>query len=394
MSLLFRRRPGTEAAEDRSLTLPPAFVQGFGTFANVGDPASGETSLQSVAVRSVADTIASLASELPVAVFRNGKRSNGSVPDNLEDPGGDGSGREDWAYRLILSWLLRGNTYGKEMSWDTRTGLARTVDLFHPDDVRAQDSSGSVDWYVKGRKLTGDEVRTFRHWRVNPVPGRLLGLSMVGAHAATIGVSLSSTQFGRQWFTDGAHPSGALLNDSDLNKDQIKAAKAAFMSTVHGSREPLVMGKGWKFDAIQVNPEESQFLQTINATEAQCARMFGPGWAEVMGYESGGSMTYANVVDRRQDLLVLAMNKWLRRLDRVYTQLLPPSTLTVRVERDALLEATTLQRYQAHELALRNQWRTVNEVRQIEDLEPVAWGDQPTTNNAPQGVTGGQPAQS
>ena len=148
-----------------------------------------------------------------------------------------------------------------------------------------------------------------------------------------------------------------------------------------------MLGKGWGWHSIQVSPEESQFLATINATEAQCARMFGPGLAEVMGYESGGSMTYANVVDRRQDLLVFSMGKWIRRADRVFTSLLPPSTLTVRLERDALLETTTLQRYQAHESALRSQWRTINEIRQIEDLEPVAWGDEPktTTNNAPGG---------
>ena len=106
-------------------------------------------------------------------------------------------------------------------------------------------------------------------------------------------------------------------------------------------------------------------------------------------------MTYANVVDRRQDLLVFSMGKWIRRADRVFTSLLPRSTLTVRLERDALLETTTIQRYQAHESALRSQWRTINEISQIEDLEPVAWGDEPKaiTNNTP-GGTSGQPAQS
>lgn len=392
MSLLFRRRPEPESTEGRSLTLPSAFVQGFGTFANVGDPASGETSLQSVAVRSTADLIASLTSELPAIVYRNGKQIKGGIPDNIEDPGGDGTGREDWLYRLVMSWLLRGNAYGEQTSWDSQA-RARTVDLWHPDDVTVTLQNGRPVWYMRGKRLAGSDLERFQHWRVNPVAGRVQGLSPVSAHAATIGVSLSSTQFGRQWFTDGAHPSGMLTNDQvDLNEQQIKATKAKFVSTVHGSQEPLVMGKGWKFDTIQVNPEESQFLQTINATEAQCARMFGPGFAEVMGYESGGSMTYANVVDRRQDLLVFSMGKWLRRADRVLTQLLPPSTLEVRLNRDALLETTTLQRYQAHELALRNQWRTVNEVRQIEDLEPVAWGNQPAANNTQQGVTDGQPA--
>jgi hypothetical protein len=53
-----------------------------------------------------------------------------------------------------------------------------------------------------------------------------------------------------------------------------------------------------------VPEEESQFLATQGYTEAQCARIFGPGFAEVLGYESGGSMTYANVESRASHLLV------------------------------------------------------------------------------------------
>lgn len=390
---LFRSSKAAPADENRTLTLPFNLSQLVGNYGSVGDPATGETSLQSIALRSTADLIASLASELPANVYRNGRRVKGGVPDNLEDPGGDGMGREDWIYRLVMSWLTRGNTYGKETSWDSRTARAKTVDLLHPDDVRATDSAGSVDWYVKGRKLDGADRLAFRHWRVNPVAGRALGLSPVAAHAATIGVSLSSTQFGRQWFTDGAHPSGILSNEAALKDGDADTAKAKFMAAIRGKREPLVLGKGWDWKQIQINPNESQFLETIGATEAQCARIFGPGFAEIMGYESGGSMTYANVVDRRQDLLVFSMGKWLRRVDRILTALLPPSTLEVRLNRDALLETTTLQRYQVHEIALRNQIRSVNEVREIEDLEPVAWGDQPNAATPPpNGAASGNPA--
>ena len=378
--------------------LPPPFVAA--NFAHVGDVTYGETSLQSVALAATADLIASLVSELPVEVYRSGRRVSGSTPSNLDDPGSDGRGREDWLYRLMSSWLLRGNAYGTALEINTRTGTPTAFDLLHPDDVRPVNTpgSGGVDWYVKGKKLDGAMLADFEHWRVNPSPGRVLGSSPVERHAHTIGVCLSSTQFGRQWFTEGAHPSGILGTDADLRDtdgSKSRAVKAKFRDATQGSREPLVLGGGWSWKPISVSPEESQFLATIGATEAQCARIFGPGFAEIMGYESGGSMTYANVVDRRQDLLVFSMGKWIRRADRVFTSLLPPSTLTVRLERDALLETTTLQRYQAHESALRSKWRTINEIRQIEDLEPVAWGDEPktATNNAP-GVNSGTAAQS
>ncbi len=386
MSLLFRRAPEPQQVQ-RSLTLPSGFIAPS-TYADI-NAASGDTALGSVAFHTTAHTIASLASGLPARAYRNGRRVD-VVPQNLRDPGGDGRGRRDWLYRLMMSLLVRGNAYGFETSWDGRRGTALTVDLVHPNDVRAlDDGAGGVQWYYKGRKLSAREMAQFRHWRAYPVAGRVLGLSPVEQHATTLGISLRSAMFGDQWFSEGAHPSAMLTNDVvTLDDKQIKATKAKFVQTVHGSREPLVMGKGWKFDAIQLNPEESQFIETQRWSEAQAARVFGPGWAEIIGYESGGSMTYANVTDRRQDLLVLSMNAWLLIADEILTELQPPSTVDVELAREGLLQATTLQRYQAHESALRNNWRTVNEIRAIEDLEPVAWGDGP--NNNTQGVTGDQ----
>lgn len=360
-------------------------------YANV-DPTSGYNAMQSVALWSTSDLVASLASELPAYVEVDGKRRKGSVPGNVEDPGGDGTGREDWLYRLVMSWGLRGNAFGFETSWDNRTGRARTVDLLSPAKVRPQMVDGEVQWYNDGRRLEGAQLSQFRHWRVNPQPGQVLGLSVVESHAVSIGISLRSAQFGDQWFKEGAHPSGMLVNKAALTDIDAEQAKRRLVEVTQGSREPLVLGEGWDYKALQVSPNESQFLETQKYSEAQCARMFGPGFAEILGYETGGSMTYANVVDRRQDLLVLSMNKWIRRAERVLTQLLPPSTQSVKLNREALLESTTLQRYQAHGLSLK--WKTPNEIREIEGDAPIAGGDVLIPTSTPQGVSSGNAAQS
>jgi hypothetical protein len=60
----------------------------------------------------------------------------------------------------------------------------------------------------------------------------------------------------------------------------------------------------------------------------------------------------------------------------VATGLLPEPRY-VRFDRDALLESTTLARYEAHAKALQNRWKTVNEVRADEDMASVPWGDVP-----------------
>lgn len=388
---LFYRHAQPSADEVRGFEHLSSMIAAInsGSYATV-DPTQGLTAMQSVAVWSTADLVASLASELPAEVYSG--RSKRSVPGNVDDPGGDGLGREDWLYRVLMSWLIRGNTYGAGGDYDTRTGRARTVDLLAPSKVRAEIVGGKARWYNDGKVLEGRDLADFVHWRVNPQPGALLGLSVVEHHATSIGISLRSAQFGDQWFKDGAHPSGMLVNKADLKTVDAEAAKRRLIAQQQGNREPLVLGQGWDYKDLQVSPEESQFIQTQGYSEAQCARMFGPGFAEILGYETGGSMTYANVVDRRQDLLVLSMNKWIRRAERVLTSLLPPSTQTVKLNREALLESTTLQRYQAHKLALDAGWLLPSEVREIEDLPVIDGIDDRKPNT--QGVPSGNAAQS
>lgn len=342
-----------------------------------------EWSLQKIAMWSSVDLIASLGSELPVDVFTGSGQSKQTIPapSYLLDPGGDGYGLEDWIDQFLRSMLLRGNAVGKTLEVSARGGGAypTQIALYHPDEIHGwRDSEGRKRWSVGGREVDAGDVW---HRRAYPCPGRLMGMSPVEYHATTIGLGLKAERFGSQWFTDGAHPSALLTNEEiEMKEGVARRAKDKFLAAVRGSREPVVFGKGWKYEQIQVSPNESQFLETNKYTEAQCARVYGPGVAEVLGYETGNSLTYATLEGRSQHLLVFAVNKWLRRVDRALTGMLPRAQ-TARLNRSALLQATTLERFRVHEIALRNKIKVVNEVRDDEDLPPVGWGDEP---NAPQ----------
>jgi HK97 family phage portal protein len=386
---VWRRRTAVEGTEARSswvspaLTLSEVLALGRESYdaVRVG---TLEDALRSIAVRSATDLFASLAAELPLDVYSGtgSDRRKRPTPGYLDDPDGAGQGREDWAYQVLVSWLMRGNMFGTVLDWD-RGGVPVQVDVWHPDKVSPSLVRGRVEWSYNGRPV--EDLAAFVHRRVNAVPGTVLGLSVVGYHAAQIALPLTAQRYGLQWFTDGAHPSGVLANDqvdmAALTDDQVRLIKARFMAGLRGTREPALVGKGWSFNQLQIAPEESQFLATLGASESQCARMFGPGVAEILGYESGGTLTYTNVEARMTHLLVLSLGKWLRRLERLYSWMLPRGRYVI-LDRDAVLESTTLARYQAHASALQNRWKTVNEVRQVESMPPVPWGDEPNSAGA------------
>jgi HK97 family phage portal protein len=380
VSIWWRGREPAAEKRDSTMSLNQLLAKlKTGSYAEV-DLSTAESSLQAVAVFASTDLIASLCSELPVDVFRGSgpDRTQLSMPWWLEDPDGSGHGLPDWCYRACMSWLLRGNLYGEELQRSS-SGFLQQVELFHPDTVSGSIVGGDVRWLVSGRPVTNQD--RFVHRRVNPMAGMVLGLSPIQLLASTIGLQLTAGKFGLQWFQDGGHPSALLTNtEVNLDEDQARTVKNIFMAAMRGTREPVVFGKGWDYKQIQVNAEESQFLQTQGYSAAECARIFGPGIAEILGYGSG-SMTYSNIVDRDISLLKYSVGRWLRRMERVLSQFLPRPQY-VKFNRDALLETNTMQRYLAHASALTNQWKVVNEVRAVEELAPVPWGDKPNMTTA------------
>jgi HK97 family phage portal protein len=345
---------------------------------------SPDQALQQVAVWAAQNLIATQGSTLPFDVYsRSGDdRRPVETPAWLDDIGGDGYGTHDWIYQYLMSALSRGNVYGKVVARDERTGAPRQIVLHHPDDVQGwrDPQDGMPRWRVAGIEVAdGADVW---HQRAYVMPGRLLGLSPIEHHALTIGLGLAAAKFGAQWFTDGAHPSGILTNEEvQLDETTAKVAKQRFMANLRGSREPATLGRGWKFQTVQVNAEESQFLATQRYSSAECARIFGPALPEILGYETGGSMTYANVEQRNLDLLTYSIDPWLTRIERAFSRMLPPGQY-LRFNRAALLRTDTKSRYEAHGMALRDEWKTIDEVRSVEDMGPVPWGSLPVSQRA------------
>lgn len=379
--------------------IPPNSATGsLGGFDRV-DLARAEASLQKVAIWACVNLVRTIAEILPMDVFTGTGRDRTQLPMPrfLADLGGDSFGIADWCSQVVYSEMLRGNAIGLIPDGERQfSGQPAQIVLQHPDRIRGyrDPKTGITTWWLDGRKV---DTSTVWHKRCNPVPGQTMGLSPIEMHALTIGTGISAMRFGNQWFTDGGHPSAVLSSESKVDQTQARTIKDRFLSAVRGTREPVVLGGGMKYQAIQISPDESQFLQTNQYTSAECCRIFGPALAEVFGYETGGALTYANIEQRSLDLLTYAADPWLVRLERMLGELLPAPRY-VKFNRAALVKTDLLTRYQAHNAALQNRWKTTNEVRDDEDMPPVAWGDEPNfstytfaeriTNQAPAPVNG------
>lgn len=337
-------------------------------------PVTTATAPQVLAYGSALSLLASIVAMLPLKVYVNGPDGvrPAAIPGVLDDPNGDGHGLQDWLYQVVWNAGVTGNAVCVVRSRDG-SGMPVVLEHVNLDRVSVRRlADGRNQWRV------GDDVvaaENIKHYRRYPRPQQVFGQSPVAQYAATLGLALSSERFGAQWFRDGGHPSAVLESDQPISKDTADTIKARFLAAMRGRREPFVAGAGLKFKPIQLAPEESQFLQTQQFSSAQCARILGPGLAEILGYPTGDSMTYSTREQAALDLLTYTVDPWLTGLEGAISRWLG-GTRWVQFQRGALLRVDLKTRYEAHRISLgtAEPFATVNEVRALEDWQPVEWG--------------------
>ncbi len=330
-------------------------------------PISEQQSLTHSAVWACVWLISDLISTLPLKVFRDadGRTVEIPTPSLFASPSIEVS-QLDWVSQHVTSLLLRGNAYGVVTARD-RLGWPTAIENVNADAVRVTRSKDGQLVYRIGRS-TLDQSEVL-HIIGRPWAGLPVGLSVIDFAARNIKLGLEVEKFGADFFGAGAHPTGVLTTPRDVTAEAAAAAKDRFKAAV-GARDVVVLGQDLKFSQMQINPDDSQFLETLGANAATVARWFGVPPELVSASVSGQSVTYANLNDRMRSLLIFALNPWVERMQRAYTQLLPRPQY-VKFSTGGLLRADIETRYRTYAQGLSSGFLTVDEVRGWEELPPL-----------------------
>ena len=327
-----------------------------------------QVALTHSAVWACSSLYARLISTLPFHAYRQagGIDTRITDPQILRQPNGT-QPLTSWLSQAVYSLVLRGNVFGLIVSRNNMA-LPTAVQILHPDLVAA-----TYDWRTDAvtYKVGGVDVDPSMIWHraINTMPGSPFGMSALTAARQSVGMGVSAQQFGSQWFTSGGIPTGTLETDAELTAEQAAAIKDRWQHAVTAERGVAVLGQGFSYKAISIAPQDAEWLNAQKVSVQDVCRFMGVP-PEMVGSESGASMTYSNVESRAVDLLRYSIDPVLTILESGLTDLLPRPQY-VQATRDALLRMTTTERYAAHASAIAAGWKTVDEVRTTEDLPPL-----------------------
>jgi HK97 family phage portal protein len=188
----------------------------------------------------------------------------------------------------------------------------------------------------------------------------LQGYSPIRLATQGIGLGMAAEEFGSRWFSGGSRPSGFLTSDKPIKQERADRIKASFEMLHQGlsqSHRVAVLEDGLKFEALTVNPEDAQLLQTRKfQVEEQC-RWYRMAPHMIQHVESGGAK--ANMAQQALEFVQFTMMTWFVNWEQSLTDaLLSPKEITqgyrVRFLLGGLLRGDL--KSQAEAIAILRQW--------------------------------------
>lgn len=169
-------------------------------------------------------------------------------------------------------------------------------------------------------------------------------------------------------------PSGVLkVTTPNFDKDKASALKESWMEAHGGTKKAVaVLNAGVDFTPLQLSVVDSDVVAAKGDWRVDMAHAFNLSAAYLDASTSGsGSITYANISDRRRDLLDHTLADWGRRLEDFITALLPYGQ-RMRVDWTGYLNTDPSRDLAFVKQGLAEGWLSLAEARDRMGLSPLA----------------------
>jgi HK97 family phage portal protein len=250
--------------------------------------------------------------------------------------------------------------------------------------------TGEVGYLIGGIWF---HARDIVHFKGPCKPGALRGMGVLEAHfdlmsrSRKLGAAATAVDA-------GAVPTGLLRSlNPDMSSTEAQELKDSWKASQR-ERTVAVLNPLTEFTPIAWNPTETQLLESRQYDVIDWANVFGVSASYAGG--TNPSRVYANIEDQGLDLLRYGTpGDIISEFEEVLSMLMPRGQY-VKANLDHVLRADTKSRYEAHSIAIASGFLTRNEVRELEERQPltpeqeqeVAEATAPVPAAGPSGATG------
>ena len=278
----------------------------------------------------------------------------------------------------VLTW---GNGYAEKVL----NGYGEVVQLWPitPNRVRPEIQSGELVYKIN--MPTGPNV-TLPRERILHVPGLgfdgFMGYSVISMARKSIGLGMAMETFGALYFGNGTHPSAVVTHPGVVKNPEMRKALQDVYGGLGNSHRLMLLEEGMKIEKVGIPPEDSQFLESRQFQIPEVARWFNLPPHKLKDLTRS---SFSNIESEQISFVRDSILPWLVRLEQNYQmQLLTPSDRELSGRGrlywkhivEGLLRGDSASRAAFYGPMLDRGVFSINEVRALEDQDPIAGGDE------------------
>ena len=360
-----------------------------------------EKAMQCSAVYACIRVLAEAAASLPLFIYKRNPDRSREVAEKhylnsiLHDKPNEFQTSYEFRETMMAHLCLRGNFYAyKEMNGGgqivnliplnpTRMKVSRnnqTLEYEYTDDTGSSNYWTAKEiWHIKG--ISSDGV---------------LGFSPVTIAREQIGLALKMEEHGARVFSNYARPSGILSTPGKLSENAADRLKKSWYQAQGGDNvhKVAVVEEGLTWTSIGYSNEDSQFLESRNFQIEDIARIFKV--PSILINHSDKSATYASVEQQMLSFVIHSLRPWLVRIEQsinknLLTDAEKKQGYFAEHKLEGLLRGDIQARYSAYAIGRQNGWLSANEIRELENLNPIEGGnkyDNPMVTPSPAQIEG------
>ena len=273
---------------------------------------------------------------------------------------------------------LRGNAYAEIMT-SYRGAIGELVPM-HPDHVKVEViSNGTLRYQYNDpltrttRTLLQEEVFHLREW----CDQSQVGQSRISMAKDVLGVALAQQDYAGKFLKNDA-TAGLIITGANFETKQLeKEYEEAFLkaSTGENRHKIKMLPPGVDIKSIGIKPVEMQLLDASKASDIKICSLFNV-LPHLVGVDAGKAATYAsveqfNLMHAQQCVLPMAV-RWEQALQRDLFDEKDPAYCKFSLA--VLMRADKATRDAGYAVAIEHGWMSDDDVRELEDMNPIAGG--------------------
>lgn len=285
--------------------------------------------------------------------------------------------RYDWLKWCSAQIDLSGNAFTK-IYRDPFTAQVTELEPIHHTRVTVKVIDEEVFYHLKGEDEAGlIPAFDMLHFKGLCYDTTALGKSPITMHAQSLGINMAAEAATGKFYGKSAslkwiikHGGGA------MDKQQADRLKESFNNVLDGEDPATILPAGSELQALNLSPEQAQFIAERQYGAKDIARIFGvPGY--MIGADDGG--VKSSVEQQAQDfyvqtimpLVVMMEQEMKRKLLREDEK----GTYYFKFQFNSLLRADSKSRGEFYNLGIRGGWLSPNDARRFEDMDLLTDGD-------------------